>query len=213
MNKIKRHLALLFIILLYFNNSLRADNEDNGEPQKQYKHYEDIKRKQNQDFKKGIYKDEKKDYVNKWISEDINYQKRVIQLKSEYLTWAKQRISAGKEVKFNEYEGLKSLTAAEKEVLWEYHNSHFKSKGKSKAGLASSAGRKKTEKIKPKKSEAKAESIVNKEDKSITTEAASSVTAEIENKPDIYLYVVIGAVFLIIAGACAYLLLHKFIIR
>ncbi|MFH0975360.1 MAG: hypothetical protein V1874_06220 [Spirochaetota bacterium] len=213
MRRIRKYLTLLFIILLYFNNQLSADNEDNGEPQKQYKHYEDIKRKQNQDFKKGIYKDEKKDYVKKWISEDINYQKRVIQLKNDYLTWAKQRINAGKEVKFNEYEGLKNLSKTEKEVLWEYHNSHFKSKEKSKSGVTSNAERRKTEKIKQKKPEGKIETIVNKEDKLITAVAAGSGSAEIENRPDIYLYIVIGAVFLIITGACAYLILHKFIIR
>ncbi len=122
-------IKIIFIILYTFNASFALNNEET-EPQKQYQKYEDIKKEHNKDFKKGVYKDEKKDYVKKWISEDINYQKRIIKLKSDYRAWANERQSAGKEVIFKEYEPLKSLTAAEKEILLEYHNKLFKSKDK-----------------------------------------------------------------------------------
>ena len=119
--------VIIFIIMIYSFFSCVAFAEDSGETeaQKQYRRYEDIQKKHDRDFKKGLYNDEKKDYLNKSLSEDIDYQKRIIKLKSDYRTWGIERQKSGKAVIFNEYEPLKNISTAEKGILLEYHNKIF----------------------------------------------------------------------------------------
>jgi hypothetical protein len=207
---------IIFIILYSFNASFALNNEET-EPQKQYQKYEDIKKEHNKDFNKGVYKDEKKDYVKKWISEDINYQKRIIKLKSDYREWATERQSAGKEVIFKEYEPLKSITAAEKEILLEYHNKLFKSKDK--VNMDKTVENKKHKKIMPKKPN-KQKIIVNKDEssekklvkldlkeKGISAESVSDpeIADNVEIGSNLYIYIILGFALLLIIAECIYL--------
>jgi hypothetical protein len=218
LNKYFISILILSIIIFIFNTSFALNNEET-EPQKQYQKYEDIKKEHSKDFNKGVYKDEKKDYVKKWISEDINYQKRIIKLKSDYLAWANERQSAGKEVIFKEYEPLKSLTAAEKEILSEYHNKHFKSKDK--VNLNKTDENKNNKKIIPKKPN-KLKIIVNKinesseerlikpdlKEKDILAKSVPSPESADNFKigSDMYIYIILGIALLIIIAECLYLI-------
>ncbi|MBN2403194.1 MAG: hypothetical protein JXN64_12440 [Spirochaetes bacterium] len=211
-------------MLVFFFNSGYALDEESKEPDRQYQHYEDIKRKQNRDYKKGVYKDEKKDYVNKWISEDINYQKRVIKLKSDYVAWANERQAAGKEIIFREYEPLKNFTAAEKEILWEYHNRFYKTKGKEKKGADKIVEVKKLKKIKTKKTAGQkiTRSRESEFDKKIAPPSKideKDISADITGMNDaagagsgnnIYIYMIVGFALILIIVECLYLVAKRF---
>lgn len=124
----------LIILFLFFSCTLFAAESEQNNTEKQYKlqRYEDIKKEQKKEYKKGVYNDEKKDYVNDWIGKDINYQKKVIKLKKEYREWAADKISKKQEVRFRDYEPLKSMTRVEKQILYEYHCLLFKDEKKQK---------------------------------------------------------------------------------
>jgi hypothetical protein len=209
-----------FIILYIFYPAFALNNQEESEPQKQYQKYEDIKKEHNKDFKKGVYKDEKKDYVNKWISEDINYQKRVIKLKSDYRAWANERQTAGKEIIFNKYEPLKNLTAAEKEILLEYHNRLFKSNDKEKVKVNIAAENKKAQNIKPMKSidqkitlnkqNESGEIIQDSEENILFDNALSIDEPEIpEGSINIYTYIILGFALILIIAECIYLFVKR----
>jgi hypothetical protein len=124
------------IIIFFFSVISFAQNADNKQTEDQYKlkRYDDIKKNKDKEYKKGAYNDEKKDVVNNWIGEDINYQKRVIKLKSDYRAWAEKKISAKEDVIFKDYEPLKTLSRNEKQVLQEYHNKLFGKEVKKTSG-------------------------------------------------------------------------------
>jgi hypothetical protein len=126
---VKYYLILVnsFVLMFSFSVIVFAQNTGDKQNEEQYKlrQFEEIKKTKDKEFKKGAYNDEKKDVVNNWIGEDINYQKRVIKLKSDYRAWAEKKVSAKEEVIFTDYEPLKNLTRVEKQVLQEYHNKLF----------------------------------------------------------------------------------------
>ncbi len=114
----------LIIIIFYFSLTSFAQETGDKQAEEQYKlrRYEEIKKNKEKEYNKGVYNDDKKDYVNNWIGEDINYQKRVIKLKRDYRVWAEGKISRKEEVIFMDYEPLRTLTRVEKQILLEYHN-------------------------------------------------------------------------------------------
>jgi hypothetical protein len=223
MRQIKKHFIITVIIsiILFTINNVFALNNEEEESKRQYQRYDEIRREHNKDYQKGVYKDEKKDYVKKWIDDDINYQKRVIKLKSDYRAWAAEKRSAGREVIFKEYEPLENLTAAEKEILLEYHNNLFKSKDKENANK--SAESKKGKKIKPKKVQDQ-KIIVSKknevgekkqnddlrEEKIPAESAANRGSAdEMEIGTNIYIYMILGFALLLIITECIYLIVKR----
>ncbi len=218
-----QHIRIYFLSLalfIFLFNTLHAQDADKNGSLKQYQRYEDIKKEHNKDFKKGAYKDGKKDYVKKWIDEDISYQKRVIKLKSDYREWAIERQSAGKEVIFMEYEPVKNLTTAEKEILLEYHNNFFKSKDR--GGFKKTAEVKKTVRKKPKKLDQKSvagplkKSEEKKQDEvlqQIETQTASTAegnkSENTEVGSSIYMYMILGFALLLIITECVYLIVKR----
>jgi hypothetical protein len=218
MRPVNKYIIGIFLISFFYNTVSAINNEE--EPQKQYQRYEEIKKEHNKDFQKGVYNDEKKDYVKKWIDDDINYQKRIIKLKSDYRAWAMERQSAGREVIFKEYEPLKSLTAAERETLQEYHNNLFKINEKENANK--SAAVKNAGKIKPKNKEQKAVAVQKKKSsekkqddalkkKEISAEIAvcQESTGKDEVGNSIYFYMIIGFASLLIIAECIYLFIKR----
>jgi hypothetical protein len=118
--KIKYILLSVFFLFLYMG--LNAEGVDES--------YETIKESHKNEYKSGVYKDTKKDYVRGWINQDINYQKTVNKLISDYRNWAGGRIQRKEEVNYDEYISLKKYTDAEKSILLDYHNRHYKNTAK-----------------------------------------------------------------------------------
>jgi hypothetical protein len=218
MHPVNKYTIGIYLISLSFNTVFAVNNEE--EPQKQYQRYEEIKKEHNKDFQKGVYNDEKKDYVKKWIDDDINYQKRIIKLKSDYRAWAMERQSQNKEVVFREYEPLKSLTAAERDTLLEYHNNLFKSKEKDVAGKSDAL--KNSGKINPKKKDQKAVAGLKEKSsgknqdfaqkkKEFSAESAISreTSGNVEVGSSIYIYLIIGFASLLIVAEGVYLFIKR----
>lgn len=192
--------VLCFIIsflLSYHSASLSEDNtiEKNPKDQKVTERYDEIKKKQNKDYKTGAFDDNKKDYVKKWINEDINYHKRVIKLKSDYLSWAKEKISKNNEVNYYEYEPLKDLSEAEKKILLEYHNSLFKNKKENKANIKKKVLADRNKNIAPVKSIDKKDASTGQKDIAKTDD---SIIKKEEDTISNYIYVLYGIISLVI---------------
>ena len=131
MNYFPKKIIIISYILCFFIPLSASENQD--ENQYKLQRYEEIKREQKREYKKGVYNDTKKDYVNHWIGNDINYQKKAIKLKKEYREWATDKISKKQEVRFKDYEPLKKMTRVEKQILYEYHTILFKNNIKQKS--------------------------------------------------------------------------------
>lgn len=189
--------GIIFLLSFYNFASFAEDNTIEKKPQDQKvtERYDEIKKKQNKDYKTGAYDDNKKDYVKKWISDDINYHKRVIKLKSDYLSWAKEKISKNNEVNYYEYEPLKDLSEAEKKILLEYHNSLFKSKKDNKVNMKKKVVVDRNKNIAPLK-------LTDKKDSSLERKDIVTSDSEIYKKNDdansIYIYLLYGVVTVII---------------
>lgn len=189
--------GIIFLLSFYNFASFAEDNtiEKKSQDQKVTERYDEIKKKQNKDYKTGVYDDNKKDYVKKWISDDINYHKRVIKLKSDYLSWAKEKISKNNEVNYYEYEPLKDLSEAEKKILLEYHNSLFKSKKDKKVNMKKKVYVDRNKNIDPLK-------LTDKKDSSLERKDIVTSDSEIYKKnggaDSIYIYLLYGVVTVII---------------
>lgn len=211
MRRIRKYSAsFLFagiIVLFYFCISYAENKTEESKPQEPQvrERYDEIKKKQNKDYKTGVYNDNKKDYVKNWINEDINYHKRVIKLKSDYLSWAKEQISKKEEVNFYDYESLNNLTDAEKKILLEYHNSLFGNKKDKKSNLTKNVNISKNKKVKQVKTEDKRENRLEQKDISIKDE---STAKESENFSSMYSFLFLG-IFSIIAVAFAFIYFRK----
>lgn len=189
--------GIIFLLSFYYSASFAEDNTIEKQPQDQKvtERYDEIKKKQNKDYKTGAYDDNKKDYVKKWISDDINYHKRVIKLKNDYLTWAKDRVSNNNEVIFYKYEPLKDISDAEKKILLEYHNSLFKSKKDKKVNMKKKVLVDRNKNIAPIKSTDKKDAVVEQKDIAKTD---NSIIKKEEYTVSNNIYVLYGIISIVI---------------